>query len=85
MMPPIRISGQGEENMATAAAATSTPQLEMTSFREHSNVLAMFTFCARKRQSNDRQNRLATGDQDGRCSVHRQQINMADAMEHGTE
>ena len=40
---PITMSGQGELVAATSPAAISTPTLEMTSLREHSKVLAMFT------------------------------------------
>jgi len=44
---PITISGHGDAKVATHTAATSTPTFEITSLREHSNVLAMFTSCDR--------------------------------------
>jgi hypothetical protein len=42
-MRPTAISGQLCPVNHTAAAAISTPTLEITSFREHSKVLRMFT------------------------------------------
>src|SRR3954470_6431755 len=57
---PIKISGQGEARIATAPAATNTPRFETTSFREHSNVLDMFTSRDRKRHSSRRHARFAT-------------------------
>jgi hypothetical protein len=52
---PIRISGQGELVAATSPAAANTPTLEITSLREHSHVLAMFTSCRRNRHSPSRE------------------------------
>ncbi len=53
-------SGQGELVIATSAAAINTPTFEITSLREHSNVLAMFTSCRRNRHSRPRLTRFAT-------------------------
>ena len=39
MADPMMMSGHGDADAATAPAASSTPQFEMTSLREHSNVL----------------------------------------------
>jgi len=41
-------------NATTPVAATSTPTFAITSLREHSNVLAMFTSSDRKRHNSNR-------------------------------
>ena len=57
--PPITISGHGEASHHTRPAASSTPQLLITSLREHSHVLDMFTSWWRNRVSSLRHTRLA--------------------------
>src|SRR3546814_17024139 len=54
------MSGQAEPVRPTNPAAARTPTFDATSLREHSNVLDMFTFSRRKRQSSARQIRFAT-------------------------
>src|SRR3546814_343839 len=58
--PPTMMSGQAEPVRPTNPAAARTPTFDATSLREHSNVLDMFTFSRRKRQSSARQIRFAT-------------------------
>ena len=55
MAEPMTMSGQDESMTATSTAATNTPRLEITSLREHSKVLDMFTSTQRKRHSRRRQ------------------------------
>jgi hypothetical protein len=66
---PTMMSGQGDANKATAPAASNTPTLEITSLREHSNVLDMFTSCARNPQSRRRQARFALSAMTPKSSI----------------
>jgi hypothetical protein len=56
---PIATSGHPEPVYDTPAAATSTPTLPITSFREHNHADCMLTSSDRRRQSRARHARLA--------------------------
>ena len=69
MAEPTRMSGQGEAVNATSPAAASTPILEITSLREHSNVLAMLRSWLRKRHSSARQPRFAASASEPKANI----------------